>query len=336
MPRFIGPGCITIVCVLQHGHPARRRGRSGGCTRGRVGKNDAVHPLALDPQHHHRVGLGQHRVEVVGRLDRARCRPDRQQRRRRDQGDLGAERLAAAARWSGPPGCAARRRRSRPGGRRGRRRWRRIVNASSSAWVGCSWVPSPALITLERDPAGVRSWCGAPEAPCRTTTASAPIASSVSAVSLRLSPLLTRRALGREVDDVGARAAWRRPRSEIRVRVESSKKRLTTVRPRRAGSFLIGRSASDAHLLGGVEDQRARRRGSGRRRSAGASSCVPSRWMRHRPSVSVVAPRAATVDPLDQRGGQVLADEVGADRQLAVAAVDQDREPDRLRAGRGR
>ena len=33
-----------------------------------------VHPLALDPQHHHDVGLGQHRVEVVGDLGRARRR----------------------------------------------------------------------------------------------------------------------------------------------------------------------------------------------------------------------------------------------------------------------
>jgi hypothetical protein len=33
---------------------------------------------------------------------------------------------------------------------------------------------------------------------------------------------------------------------EIRVRVESSKKRLTTVRPRRVGSFLMGRSATRA------------------------------------------------------------------------------------------
>jgi hypothetical protein len=32
---------------------------------------------------------------------------------------------------------------------------------------------------------------------------------------------------------------------EMRVRVESSKKRLTTVRPRSVGSFLIGRSATD-------------------------------------------------------------------------------------------
>ena len=33
--------------------------------------------------------------------------------------------------------------------------------------------------------------------------------------------------------------------NEMRVRVESSKNRFTTVRPRSAGSFLIGRSASD-------------------------------------------------------------------------------------------
>ena len=31
-------------------------------------------------------------------------------------------------------------------------RWRRSVNASSSAWVGCSWRPSPPLITDSVDP----------------------------------------------------------------------------------------------------------------------------------------------------------------------------------------
>src|SRR5581483_7719488 len=34
--------------------------------------------------------------------------------------------------------------------------------------------------------------------------------------------------------------------NEVRVRVESSKKRLTTVRPRSVGNFLIGRSAISA------------------------------------------------------------------------------------------
>ena len=42
---------------------------------------------------------------------------------------------------------------------------------------------------------------------------------------------------------------------EIRVRVESSKNRLTTVRPRSAGSFLIGRSASERISSAVVQDQ---------------------------------------------------------------------------------
>ena len=47
------------------------------------------------------------------------------------------------------------------------------------------------------------SACGAPEDEWRITTASAPIACSVSAVSFRLSPFDTLESAGREVDDVG-------------------------------------------------------------------------------------------------------------------------------------
>ena len=52
-------------------------------------------------------------------------------------------------RWSGPRGCAARRRRSPPSAPRRRPNARRMESASSSAWVGCSCWPSPALITLQ-------------------------------------------------------------------------------------------------------------------------------------------------------------------------------------------
>ena len=118
------------------------------------------------------------------------------------------------------------------------------MNASSSAWVGCSWVPSPAFTTAPVIQPEVASRCGAPEDPCRQTTPSAPIACRVRAVSLRLSPLLTLEPLAEKLitsaDNRLAAAS-----NEIRVRVESSKNRFTTVRPRRAGSFLIGRSASD-------------------------------------------------------------------------------------------
>ena len=133
-------------------------------------------------------------------------------------------------------------------------RWRRIVNASSSAWVGCSWVPSPALTT---EPWIQPEWarrCGAPLARCRMTTASAPIASSVSAVSLRLSPLDTLEPLAEKLM-TSAERRLAAASKEMRVRVESSKKRLTTVRPRRVGQ-LLHRAVGELRELGrGVEHE---------------------------------------------------------------------------------
>jgi hypothetical protein len=74
----------------------------------------------------------------------------------------------------------------------------RRVAASSSAWVGCSWVPSPALTIEVWVPVFSRSRstqpasrCAAPEAGWRTTTQSAPTADSVSAVSRSDSPFPT-------------------------------------------------------------------------------------------------------------------------------------------------
>ena len=149
-------------------------------------------------------------------------------------------------------------------------RWRRIVKASSRACVGCSWVPSPALTTLERTQPLLASRCGAPEAPCRMTTASAPIASRVSAVSLRLSPLETLEPLAEKLM-TSADSRLAAASNEIRVRVESSKNRLTTVRPRSVGSFLIGRSARD-RARRRCRGSAGRRRGSGRRRTADGAS----------------------------------------------------------------
>src|SRR5450432_636472 len=123
---------------------------------------------------------------------------------------------------------------------------RRMVNASSSAWVGCSWLPSPAFTTLPLTQPASR--CGAPDALCLITTASAPIASSVIAVSLRLSPFATLEPLAEKLitsaDSLLAAAS-----KEILVRVESSKKRLTTVLPRRVGSFLIGRAKDQQGII---------------------------------------------------------------------------------------
>ena len=59
--------------------------------------------------------------------------------------------------------------------------------------------------------------------------------------------------------------------NDVRVRVLGSKNRLTTVLPRSAGTFLIGRDADFLHRLGGVEDERDFLRASGRRCRAGPS-----------------------------------------------------------------
>ena len=54
-----------------------------------------------------------------------------------EQSDIGAR----------DPRVQRRRRRSPPAGRSSSPLSRRMVSASSSAWVGCSWLPSPALMT---------------------------------------------------------------------------------------------------------------------------------------------------------------------------------------------
>ena len=82
--------------------------------------------------------------------------------------------------------------------------------------------------------------CGAPLDLWRTTNASTPIAAMVSIVSRKLSPLLTL------LDDtakfiVSALSRLAAVSKLVRVRVESSKNKLTTFLPRRAGTFGIDR-----------------------------------------------------------------------------------------------
>ncbi len=73
-------------------------------------------------------------------------------------------------------------------------------------------------------------------------------------MSFRLSPLETLEPLALKLM-TSADSRLAAASNEMRVRVESSKKRLTTVRPRSVGSFLTGRSASAGELVGGVEDE---------------------------------------------------------------------------------
>ncbi|BAS18210.1 hypothetical protein AHiyo8_65130 [Arthrobacter sp. Hiyo8] len=111
------------------------------------------------------------------------------------------------------------------------------------AWVFVGTVP--ALMTAASIQSVAARRCGAPEAQWRMTTASAPMAARVCAVSLRDSPFETEEPLAAKLM-TSADSRFAAASKEMRVRVESSKKRLTTVRPRRAGSFLTSLSPTAA------------------------------------------------------------------------------------------
>src|SRR3981081_3586378 len=127
----------------------------------------------------------------------------------------------------------------------------RRVSMSSSPCVGCSCVPSPALMTLD----SMRSArnCAAPEAPCRMTTMSMRMASRFRAVSTSVSPLLTL-----DPDDatftVSAERRFSANSEEMRVRGCPEDK----IDDRRAAErgHLLDRPLADLlEGLGGVEDE---------------------------------------------------------------------------------
>src|SRR5436309_11206856 len=115
----------------------------------------------------------------------------------------------------------------------------RIDRRSSSAWVGCSCLPSPALMTF--DAMRLPRNSAAPDEGWRITTMSMRIASRFRAVSTSVSPFETEEPLAATFT-VSADSRFSANSNEIRVRVEASKNRLTMVLPRSAGTFLIGRS----------------------------------------------------------------------------------------------
>ncbi len=139
------------------------------------------------------------------------------------------------------------------------------VKQSSSAWVGCSCAPSPALITGAASASASR--LGTPATLWRTITASGSIASSVIAVSRMLSALV-------RLDDDGVKlttsAESRFPAISklVRVRVDDSKNRLISVRPRSVGTFLTSRRPTSC-IRSAVSRMRSR--------SARSRSSMPSR-----------------------------------------------------------
>src|SRR5438445_6191324 len=203
----------------------------------------------------------------------------------------------------------------------------RMVKMSSSAWVGCSWAPSPALITLALSTRAKK--CGAPEALCRITMKSAFNASRLRAVSLSVSPFFSDEASAVKLM-ISAESRCSDSSKLIRVRVEGSTKRLTTVLPRSAGTFLIARSPTAL---------KARAVSSTVRISSGVRDSISSKCFRVQLTTKSLEHFSFSFEHdlihpsrfgemnahvFVASSGQIFADEIGSDRQFTMAAIDQD------------
>src|SRR5208283_4808073 len=201
----------------------------------------------------------------------------------------------------------------------------RMVKVSSNAWVGCSCAPSPALTTWALSTRARK--CGAPEALWRMTMKSALSASRLRAVSLSVSPFLSEDASAVKLM-MSADRRCSESSKLMRVRVEGSMKRLTTVLPRSAGTFLIARSPTALN---------ARAVSSTVTISSALSDSMSSRCLRFQLmsfSQDDLVRLAGKVQPhahfFRDGGRHVLADKIRAHRQLAVAPVDEHGQLDAL------
>ena len=135
--------------------------------------------------------------------------------------------------------------------------------------------------------------------------------------------LAERRALGREVDDVG-----REPLGGGLERDPGAGGVLEEEVDHRApaqGRQLLDRPVGQrAHLVGGAQYQLGVLAGQVGGTEQVALHRAPHFGHQDGDGVDAVDRLDTDPDALRERGGEVLADEVGADRQLAVAAVDQD------------
>ncbi len=165
----------------------------------------------------------------------------------------------------------------------------------------------------------------------------------MSAVSLSDSPFSTDEPLALS-ESVSAERRFAASSNDDDVRVDDSKKTFTTSRPRSVGSFFDSRACESAN---------ERAVASSRSTSSRPRSATESRWRRSgarggssspgttcRSVIDSTSSASSTsidavdlvdldelhLDALVARGGQVLADVVGPDRQLAVAAVGEDGE----------
>ena len=172
----------------------------------------------------------------------------------------------------------------------------------------------------------------------------------MSAVSLSDSPLSTEEPLAL-IESVSAERRLAASSNDDEVRVEDSKKTFTTSRPRSVGSFFVSRSwesAKDCAVASrrstssrsrSPTESRWRRRGCARRQQLAGDD---PQMLAH--DLASSAPSTSTTRSISSTsssctwtrscacGREVLADVVGPDRQLAVAAVGEHGELDARRA----
>src|SRR5664280_2268324 len=227
---------------------------------------------------------------------------------------------------------------------------RRIVKASSSACVGCACVPSPAFTTAHGRLRARR--CGAPERGWRITIASGAIAMRLRPVSRRVSPFATEVPVAeRAIESADSRRSA--ISNEKRVRVEFSKNRFATSLPRSVGTFLIARwlisridsavsrtrrmSSSVIPSMSRRSFFESARRGAAESGESGrfvtppvlpTSSAIGGAAPGPSRARALARPSAPPWRPLGRGRGDLLADVLGLDRQLAAATVDEHGEED--------
>src|SRR5260221_3377025 len=230
----------------------------------------------------------------------------------------------------------------------------RMVKASSSACGGCSCAPSPALM-METLGSRSASIFGGPGCLWRMTIMAGCIATRFSAVSMSVSPFSTDDPEAAKLS-VSADSRFSAISNDTRVRVDASMKRLMTSWPRRAGTFFTGRSLTSLKpsAVSRMREISSGESGSMPRRSllrracvrigyrvawvTGCCGCSATRqpWslgnllLHDQHFVIPVRLGELDLDDLVRVGGDGLADDIGVDGKLAVAAVDEDGQLHRL------
>src|SRR5438067_4721266 len=210
-----------------------------------------------------------------------------------------------------------------------------MVNRSSSPCVGWACRPSPAFTTCSCGFTCRAMRKGAPDEACRTTKMSACIAERLATVSSSDSPLVCdETAMFRLMTSADRRFAA--ISKVVRVRVEGSKNRLKTLLPRSSGTFFTSRSVTPTNdsAVSRIWTTISRGRPSMESRccsSPWALSCGLrcTAWLQRERELAV----RFALEAQPHAGGHfdACAAVLGADRQLAAAAIGEHHERDARR-----